>query len=116
MVRRTRSETKPPTLAESVRAQGVLLEQLGSRMELVLEAVTGSEKRLDAKIDALEARLSERIVVLEQVVRRSSEDIRAVREEVARLRYDFDHREERGRMDALEARVAALESRLGVGG
>jgi hypothetical protein len=123
MVRKTPHETRPPTLAESVRAQGVMLEQLGSRMELVLEAVTGSEKRLDAKIDALEARLSERISVLEQVVRRnsednrkSSEDIRALREELARLRYDFNHREERGRMDALEARVAALESRLGVGG
>jgi predicted RNase H-like nuclease (RuvC/YqgF family) len=99
-----------------------VLERLESQMGAVLEAVTTSSQRLDAKIDALGAHLSERISVLEQVVRQNSDDIRknsedilALRNEVARLRHDFDHREERGRVDALEARVAALETRLGVG-
>jgi len=99
-----------------------VLERIESQMSAVVEAVTTSTQRLDAKIDAMGAQLSERISVLEQVVRQNSVDIRknseeivALRNEVARLRHDFDHREERGRVDALEARVAALETRLGVG-
>src|ERR1019366_7746303 len=103
-----------PSGAGSVRAFGAVLERIESQMGAVLEAVTSSSQRLDAKIDALEARLGERISVLEQVVRHNSEDILALRNEVARLRHDFDHREERGRMDPLEARVAALETRLGM--
>jgi len=119
--RRTADAKRAPSGAESARAFGVVLERLESQMGAVLEAVTTSSQRLDAKIDALGAHLSERISVLEQVVRQNSDDIRknsedilALRNEVARLRHDFDHREERGRVDALEARVAALEARLGV--
>jgi len=102
---------------------------------MVLEAVTGFERRLDAKIDATEARLSERISVLEEVVRQNSRDIlknsedirknsddirknsadiRALRDEVAGLRHDFDHRQELGRIDVLESRVSAIESRLAI--
>jgi predicted RNase H-like nuclease (RuvC/YqgF family) len=92
-----------------------VLERIESQMQAVLEAVTCSSEWLDAKIDAVEERLSRRISTLEQVVRQSSREVRDLRDEVARLRHDFDHCEERGRMDALEARVAALESRLGVG-
>jgi hypothetical protein len=120
----------------------VVLERIESQMAAVLEAVTSSSDRLDARIDLLEARLSERISALEDVVRQHSERLSAleqvVREhserlssvenevaglknevagltiEVARLRHDFDHREERGRMEALEVRVAALETRLGL--
>ena len=108
-------------MAETVRGFGVVLERIEAQMGMVLEAVTSSSQRLDAKIDAPEARLSQRISDLEQVLRRNSEDIRQnsgdirdLRDELARLRHDFDHREERGRMDALEARVTALEVRLGV--
>jgi hypothetical protein len=117
------------SVAESIRAFGVVLERVESQMSAVLEAVATTRHELQTQINASEARLSERISVLEQVVRQNSEDIRKnsedivalrgevsdLRAEVARLRHDFDHREERGRMDALEARVAALETRLGVG-
>jgi hypothetical protein len=119
----------------SNHAIGVMFEQLQSQMAVVLEAVTSTGQSLRAEMAACEARLSARIAVLEQVVRQSSEDIRrnseeirknsedirALRDEVAslraeltQLRHDFDHREERGRIDALERRVAALETRLGV--
>ena len=134
--RRTTGARRAPSGAESARAFGVVLERIESQMTAVVEAVTSATQRLDAKIDALGAHLSERISVLEQVVRQNSldirqnsedirknsedigqnsEDILALRNEVALLRHDFDHREERGRVDALEARVAALETRLGVG-
>jgi hypothetical protein len=121
MTQRTPSGTKPPSRAETSRAHGVLLEQLGSQVNMVLEAVTGFERRLDAKIDATEARLSDRISVLEEVVRQNSRDIlknsadiRALRDEVAGLRHDFEHRQELGRIDVLESRVSAIESRLAI--
>jgi hypothetical protein len=64
-------------------------------------------------------RLSQRIRVLEEVVRQNSADIRMnsvdirdLRDEVARLRYDFDHRPELGKVAVLEGRVTALEQRV----
>jgi predicted RNase H-like nuclease (RuvC/YqgF family) len=125
---RTTGARRAPSTAEAIRGFGVVLERVESQMAAVLEAVTSSSERLDARIDTLEARLSERISALEQVVRAHSERISALEQvvrahserisalenEVARLRHDFDHRDERGRMDALELRVAALETRLGV--
>ena len=107
-----RSEAGRP--ADATRAQNVLLEQLRSQMDGVLEAVTGSRAHLEAKMETLEKGLSERIRMLEEVVRQNSKDIRDLRDEVARLRYDFDHRAELGRVAALEGRVAALEKRVGV--
>jgi hypothetical protein len=135
MAQRNPRGTKLPSRSETARAHGVLLEQLGSQMNVVLEAVTGFEQRLDAKLDASEARLSDRISVLEEVVRQNSRDIqknsadiqknsedirkqsvdiRSLGDEVAGLRHDFDHRQELGRVDALEVRVSAIESRLAV--
>jgi hypothetical protein len=135
MAQRNPRGTKPPSRADTARAHGVLLEQLGSQMNMVLEAVSGAEQRLDAKIDSAVAQLSDRISVLEEVVRKHSGDIRALGDEVAGLRnevaglrdevaglrgevtglrHDFDHRQELGRVGALEARVSAIESRLAV--
>jgi hypothetical protein len=132
---RTTGAGRPASAAASIRGFGVVLERIESQMAAVLEAVTSSSDRLDTRIDTLEARLSRRISALEDVVRQHSERVSAleqvVREhskrigglenevvslknEVARLRHDFDHREERGRMEALEVRVAALEARLGL--
>jgi polyhydroxyalkanoate synthesis regulator phasin len=83
--RKTAGEGRP-SRDDSSRAVGVMFEQIQSQMAAVLEAVTSSTHRLEASMASLEAR----------------------------LRHDFDHREERTRMDALELRVAALENRLGV--
>jgi hypothetical protein len=121
MAQRSPRGTKPPSRADTARAHGVLLEQLGSQMNMVLQAVNGAEQRLHAKIDSAVAQLSHRISVLEEVVRKQSGEIRALRDEVAGLRnevaglrHDFDHRQELGRVGALEARVSAIESRLAV--
>lgn len=144
MPARNRQERKPrsPSLAETMRAHGVILEDIRSQMAVVVESVTSTRTELKADIAALDRKLSERISVLEEVVRqnskdirknsddirknsddicknsedirKNSQDIRALREEVARLRHDFDHREERGRVGALEARVAAIEAHLGI--
>ena len=113
---------------DPTRAQNVLLEQLKSQMDGVLEAVTGSRAHLEAAMENLRKDLSERIRVLEEVVRQNSADIRQnsedirqnsadirdLRDELARLRYDFDHRAELSRVAALESRVTALEKRVGV--
>ena len=128
-------KTKFASVVEAERAFGLVLEDIRSQMKVVVESVTASTATLRSDMTALEARLDQRITVLEQVVRelvievrknsedirknseairKNSDDIRAVRQEVARLRHDFDHREERGRVGALEIRVAAIEAHLGI--
>lgn len=109
-----------PAAASDVRAFHVLLEQVHSQMNVVLEAVTLTRTSLETQIKESEARLEARINILEQVVRqnsedirKNSEDIRELREEVRRLRHDFEHRAELTRIADLEGRVAALERRLG---
>jgi len=134
--RKTRAaRSQAGSSSDPTRAQNVLLEQLRSQMDGVLEAVTASRAHLEAAMENLRKDLSERIRVLEEVVRqnsddirqnsddirknsddirKNSEDIRDLRDEIARLRYDFDHRAELGRVAALESRVTALEKRVGV--
>jgi uncharacterized coiled-coil DUF342 family protein len=130
------------TMEEMMRAHGDVLEDIRSLLAALLEATKSTETTLRAEIRELRRELSERISILEEVVRQSSADILTlgqgvgelrqrttrVEREVAELRlevtelrrgvtglrHDFDHREERGRLSSLEARVAAVETRLGI--
>jgi hypothetical protein len=120
-VRRKKSSTakRPSTRKAGTRGRDVVLERIESQMQFVVEAVTGLREEL-VRGNA-EARLSSRISVLEEVVRedslhikKNSEDIRVLREEVAQLRRDFEHRAELARMSALEERVARVEQKLGI--
>ncbi len=83
-------------------------------MQFVIEAVTGMREDFDTKLTALEARLSDRIRILEDVVRKNSEDIRQLRLEVAGLRRDFERREEPEQLQALEERVYQVEQKVGI--
>jgi predicted phage tail protein len=121
MSARKATRTKLPTAQETARATNVLLESLERQMKAVLEAVNTNGSTLRTEIRELEARLSARITVLEEVVREhsrslreQSEEIRALRRDLNAFRHDFDHREEVPRLKALEARVAIVEQRLGV--
>ena len=103
------------------RAHDVVLERIESQMQVVVEAVVGMQQQLDTRLTALESRLSDRIAILEQVVRQNSEDIRKnsenirqLREEVALVRRDFERREELARVRTLEERVARMEAKLGI--
>ena len=104
-----------------------------SDIKAILEEVTGIRQELGGEIRAVETRLSGEIQDLKDVVRTNSADIRqnsadirtnsadirqnsadikAMRVELTGLRHDFDHREERGRVGALEDRVSAIETQL----
>jgi chromosome segregation ATPase len=140
MVRRSSPGTKPPTAKEAAHAAGVRVEQMQSDIKGILEAVTGLGQELRAEMQALGTKLSGKIEDLEDVVRTNSADIRtnsadirtnsadirtnsadirqntadikALRVELTGFRHDFDHREERGRVSALEDRVSAIETQL----
>jgi hypothetical protein len=126
MVRRSSPGTKPSTAKEAAHAAGVRVEQMQSDIKGILEAVTGLGQELRGEMQALGAKLSGKIEDLEDVVRTNSADIKALRAEFTGLRHDFtglrhdftglrhdfDHREERGRVSALEDRVSAIETQL----
>jgi hypothetical protein len=118
---------------EAAHAAGVRVEQLESSVHVILEAVTGLGQELRGEMQALGTKLSGRIDNLEDAVRTNSADIRqnsadirtnsadilqntadikALRMELTGFRHDFDHREERGRVSALEQRVSAIETQL----
>jgi len=101
-----------------IRALGVRFERLESYMRGVAEALTMTREQLERKMDEMEARLTVRISVLEEVVqqnsidiRKNSEDIRKLQLEVAAMRSDLARRE---KLQELEVRVTSVEERLGI--
>ncbi|HEY3821348.1 MAG TPA: hypothetical protein VGL81_29480 [Polyangiaceae bacterium] len=99
--------TKEPTRDELVRAQSVVLEDIRSQLALVLEGSATARNETRSDIRDLKAELSERISLLEGAVRQNSADIKQnsadiidLRQQVAGLRDDFDHRHELGRLPA----------------
>ncbi len=121
--RRSSGSAGIETLADdALRGRDILLERIESQMQFVIEAVTGMQETFDVKLSALEERLTARIGILEDVVRKNSEDIRknsedirSLRLELAGLRQDFERRQEPGRLQALEKRVSRIERKLGIG-
>jgi len=111
--------TKPPTAKEVALAAGARVEQMQSDIKVILDEVTGIRRELTGEIRAVRTELSAKVDDLRDVVRtnsadirQNSADIRALRAEVRDFRHDFDHREERGRVTALEERVSAIETQL----
>jgi chromosome segregation ATPase len=111
---------------DDFRAIGVMFERIESSVNVLAEGLASFRSELKHDLRAVEERLSNRISILEDVVRKNSEDIRKnsedirknsedirlVKIEVAELRLRFDQRDTR--MDDLESRVAAVEKRLGL--
>jgi len=85
MAARRSPGTKPPTAKEATHAAGVRAEKNESDIKAVLEAVTGMRQELGGKIHALDEKLSGQIEVVQDAVRTSSSDIKALRAEVRQL-------------------------------
>jgi chromosome segregation ATPase len=109
---------------DDVRAIAVMVERLESSVRGLAEGMTALREGFKGDLDALEQRLSSRISVVEEVVRKNSDDIRKnsddirknsddirlLRIEVAELRLSFGKSD--GRMHDLERRLDAVEARL----
>jgi len=109
---RTDLQTREGAVDERMRGMGVVLERIDSKVGFLAEALTSKSEELKVEIRAVEVRLSQRISVLEEVVRQNSTDIGLLRSEVAELRARFEQRDVRH--DELEKRVSEVEKRLGV--
>jgi hypothetical protein len=107
---------------EGVAHTNVLLEQIRGDQRAMFEAMNAGFEGLRREMDTRFTRVDERLAILEAVVRQNSADIKRLateidelRAEIRGLRRDFDTREERERIAALEQRVAKLEQTLKVG-
>lgn len=89
----------------------ILLEEIKAQNRATYEAVMNVKEELERKFDARFDRIEARLDVLESAVKALFAEVAALRAEVNQLRHDFDHREELGRLEALERRVEALEKR-----
>src|SRR5262245_34777730 len=85
---------------DDVRTIGAMFETLQSSVNALSEGLASVRDELRTEIRALDRRLSDRIAVLEEVVRKNSEDIRKnsedirlMRIEIAELRLRFDRRD-----------------------
>jgi hypothetical protein len=87
--------TKEPTTSEQIRALGVVMEDMRSQMALVVEATTATRTELRADMREMRVELSDRISVLEQVVRQNSSDIQKNSADI-------------------QKKVSTIESRLGI--
>ncbi len=115
MARRMSAAEHTNVLLEDIRAQN------RATYEGVTGAIEGLERRLAARFESLE----ERVTMVENAVRQlltettrlSNEiadlrgEVNELRADVNRLRHDFDNRNELSRLDELERRVALLEER-----
>lgn len=103
----------PAKRTSAAHRTNVLLEDIQSKFEIVLEAVIASRDYLDGKFEGRFAAIEERLSNLEFAVRQNSKDILALRDDLNQLRKDFDQRQELQRIASLERRVEALEKRNG---
>lgn len=99
------------SLRQEFRHQGVLFEQLVSKVDAFGEGLVGLREHVTVEIRALRNELSSRIALLEEVVRKNSADLQDVKADVADLRRRFDRLE---RESDLEKRVTEVEKRLGI--
>lgn len=104
-----------------------VVENIEQQNRAVMEAVLGMERRLTERMDLRFEKIELRLSALEFAVRKNSEDIRknsedirknsediaALQREVARLSTILGADRETNAIQALEARVAALEARIG---
>src|SRR5947209_6480943 len=77
-----------------MRSRGFSVERLESFVRGPAEGLTSTREELERKMDEMEARLSSRISILEEVVRQSSEDIRKLQAEVAAMRSQLARRDD----------------------
>ena len=100
----------------------IRIDSLDARLS---DWIDSRNARLSGRIDSLDASLSGRFrfprrppVGPHRVTRgrgdRSQRRDRSLRAELTAFRHDFDHREDLGRLRALETRVTAIESKLGL--
>ncbi len=111
LVTKTDLEHAFVVLSDNIRAVGASVERVESHVRGLAEALTSTREQLERKIDSLEARLTARIALLEDVVRQSSKDIQTLKLELIDMKLQLVRRE---KLDELDARVAALEERFGV--
>ena len=136
------AKPRAPTSAEAVHRNNVLLEHIQSQMQVIIEGQQAGFESLRRELREVESKLSARITILEQVVRKNSEDIARLSDQVAgldvkiagldakvagldtrvagleaevmRLRHDLDRCCNRTDFEALERRVSAIEAHLGL--
>ncbi len=101
---------------------GALLESMDKKLDILSEGVVSVRQELIRRMDDGFKRVTDRIELLEGVVKQNSADIKQnsadikeLREELARLRHDFDRREDLARIAALETRVTEIERKLRAG-
>ena len=85
----------------------VLFEQVQGRFDAVLDAVALNRRVLEDKIEHLRTELKSDIAVLTSAVRRNTEGIRQLRE-------DMERKAERAELALLDYRVRVLERRVGI--
>lgn len=133
-IQKKKASPRPPGSSSASR-MAILLEDIQSKVQLTMEAVTGFRAEFRAEIEALRAELSRRIDVLELAVRKNSEDIcqlraevrqntqdirqntqdiQELREEIQRMREQLERKTDREALLGLQRRVEVLERRLGI--
>ena len=96
---------KAPVRSPASTATGrlnVILERVEEQQRVVIEAVSSTREALERKIDGVDQKLSSRMDVIEFVVRKNGEDIRALADKL-------DTKADAVKVASLERRVESLE-------
>ena len=106
-----------PTQKEQSRYNAVLLEEVRSQMKAVIETVEVSNSQLNEKIDGVEQRLTDRIEVVEMVVKKNSGDIQSIKGNIQSINGDIQsiHKKLTGhdqRFDRLEQKMDRIADKV----
>ncbi len=108
-IRKKKRSPRPPGSTPASRV-AILLEDIEGKFQLTMEAVVGTQR----KIDDLRAELSRRIDILELAVRQNGLDIRKNSEDIHQLRELLERKADRETLLGLQSRVQVVEQRLGI--
>jgi len=95
----------------------VLLEQLKSQMDLVIEGMHGTKESLTRRMDGFEERVNERFDILEAVVRGHSAELQEIRSDMSGVKSEIhglksDMGGMKSEVHGLKSDMKSMEERL----
>ena len=94
----------------------VLLEEMNSKIDLLLEGhamseekIEGLDKKIDTKIDGLRGEMNSNFKTVFEYLSKIDDELQSIKSEIAELKVSLCEKADKNKLSALEERVGKLE-------